>query len=301
MADDEQGEDGALSPEDAFGLLGHEVRLGIVRELATVRRANWQWQGLTFAQLRKAVGVRDAGNFSYHLGKLRDHFVVKDGDEYKLTYAGMEVAGAVISGTYTDKSEPRRETSDVDCFCGEPLTVEYEREFFAMECPDHGTIFGTTLPPGAAQGRSVEEIVSLATLDARQEVERARAECCPHCWGPMSTALPAQEVVDPDTGETLAVPDDEVYVRFDCGRCGMQFWLPPGACVLSDPAVVSFLHENGVVVDELSYPELPFVSPEAATVISEDPVRVRVDVEADERALQVWIDEGIRIVETERP
>lgn len=289
-----------LEPAEAFALLGNEVRLGIVRELAAVRRADWRWQGRTFAELRRAVGVEDAGNFSYHLDRLRDHFVVKDGDEYKLTYAGMQVAGAVVSGTYTERGDPRTEPLDVDCFeCGESLTLRYRREFLAVECDDHGTLFGTNLPPGAAEGRSTEELVQLATVDARQDVERARTGACPHCWGTVTTTVPT-ESLGPAGDEREVDPGEEAWVEFECDRCDMAFWLPAGACVVEEPPVVALLHDHGVDVRERAYLELPFVRPAAATVTGEDPVRVRVDVRQGDDALALWLDERTHVVDWER-
>lgn len=290
-----------LDPVEAFDLLAHEVRLGIIRELAAVRRTNWQWRGMEFAELRRAVGAEDAGNFSYHLGKLRDHFVVKEGAEYKLTFAGMKVAGAVIAGTYTERSGGSVGTVDVACpDCGEPMTARYEHEFLGLSCEEHGTVFGTALPPGAAEGRSLRDLVALATMDARQDVERALSGVCPHCWGPVTTRLPVKEVVDAATGEPAEVPREDGWVEFDCGRCEMVFWLPPGACVVDAPPVVALLHEHGVDPRERSYAELPFTRADAGVVESADPVRVRVDVTVDDDTLHLWLDGAADVVEYER-
>lgn len=295
------GDADGLAPAAAFDLLGNEVRLGIVRELAAVRRTNWQWRGLTFAELRRAVGVDDAGNFSYHLDRLRDHFVVKDGEEYKLTFAGMRVAGAVLAGTYTDRGGPRTESVDVDCYeCGRALTLRYEWEFLAVECDEHGVLFGTTLPPGAAEGRSAEDLLRLATMDARQDIERARRGTCPHCWGRTEATLPADTVVDPASGERTAAPGDRTWAEFECDRCGMLLWLPVGACVVDEPPVVALLHDHGVDVRNRSYLELPFVRAGTASVDAEDPVRVRVDVKYGDDALRLWLDERTRVVDWER-
>jgi len=247
------GDGETLAPAEAFELLGNEVRLGIVRELAAVRRSNWQWQGRTFASLRRAVGVADAGNFNYHLDKLRGHFVVKDGDEYKLTYAGMQVAGAVVAGTYTDRGDPRTATLDVPCVeCGDPLRLAYEREFLAVECDEHGIQFGTSLPPGAAAGRSTDELVRLATLDARQDVERARSGVCPHCWGAIEPTLPTDTVLDAVTGDREPVRPGEPWAEFECDRCGVVFWLPATACVVNEPSVVAIATASGSTLTRAS-------------------------------------------------
>lgn len=117
------------APTAVFELLADETRLAIVRELAAERQSNWQWSGATFAELRRAVGIADAGNFSYHLEKLRGPLVVKDGDEYHLRNRGMELVGAVESGQYTGAGTPLRGETDYECpypDCDRPLVGVYE-------------------------------------------------------------------------------------------------------------------------------------------------------------------------------
>jgi hypothetical protein len=298
MADDD---DPGLSAPEAFERVGHDVRLGIIRELDRVRRTNWQWAGLTFAELRRAVGVRDAGNFNYHLDKLVGTFVVKDDEEYKLTNAGMELVGAVLSGTVAERAEPVTEDLATTCpGCGEALTVEYDEEFLSLSCEEHGLLFGTTMPPGAVRDRTPEEMVRLATMDARQDVERARTGACPHCWGPMGVSLDPDEIVDPTSGERTTVPDDQVWAEFECDRCGMQFWLPPGACVVDAPPVVAFYEDHGVDVRDLAFTELPLSMADRGDVDGSDPLRVTVDVERDDERLTLWLDDDLEVVDHER-
>jgi hypothetical protein len=80
----------------------------------------------------------------------------------------------------------------------------------------------------------------------------------------------------------------------------MQFWTPASATVARHPAVVSFYHDHGVNVQGEGHPDLAFVSGTNGTVESHDPVRIRVDVEPDDDALHVWIDDTATVVDTER-
>lgn len=303
-SDDREDREGntseSLSATEAFGVLGNEIRLNIIHELAESRQLAWRWQGISFAELRKAVGVRDAGNFSYHLDKLLGHFVVKDGDEYKLTYAGMQIAGAVAAGTYTEHGTHFTVETDILCPCDKPITATYEHEFLTLACEDEHAIFGTTLPPGATRDRSPEEVIALATLNARQDVERAMDGVCPHCWGSVSTTVPAEMMPDSETHELIPVPEDHVWVRFDCTRCGMEFWLPAGVCLVSEPTVIAFFQAHGQDIRERSYLDLPFAEPGAATLESNTPVRIRVSIELDGDLLLIWMDSDCEIVETER-
>jgi DNA-binding transcriptional ArsR family regulator len=74
------------NPTEAFALLSNETRVDVLRALADTEEA------LRFAQLRRRVGLRDGGVFTYHLEKLRGTFVEKRGDRYRLTTEGERVA-----------------------------------------------------------------------------------------------------------------------------------------------------------------------------------------------------------------
>ncbi|WP_436927306.1 winged helix-turn-helix domain-containing protein [Halosimplex amylolyticum] len=301
------GGDGQTTAEDAdptsvFELLADETRLAIVRELAAERQSNWQWAGATFAELRRAVGVEDAGNFSYHLEKLCGPLVVKDGDEYHLRNRGMQLVGAVESGRYTGPGDPMRENVDYDCpypDCDRPLVAVYEDQYFRLRCPAHHVFNGTALPPVAADHHTADELVAITMLEMRQQVQRARAGVCPNCWGPIEGQLPGTDAslssqIDVD------LPEDILLATFDCDQCGISFDLPPGACVVEHPAVVAFYRHHDEPIRGRPYVTLPFCHLDRGALESEDPVRVRIDVRLDGDRLSLWLDEETNVVECER-
>jgi hypothetical protein len=234
-----------------------------------------------FAELRKEVGVRDAGNFNYHLDTLLEHFVVKDGDEYKLTYAGMQIAGAVTAGTYTERGAHFTTETDIPCpVCDEPVTATYEYEYNSR-LRGSRCLLRNDAAAGSTRERSLEKVIELAMLDARQDVERAMDGVCPHCWGPMETTVPSETMLDIETHEPKPVPDNQVWIRFDCARCGMAIWLPPGSCLVSEPPVIAFFEAHGLNIREYSYLDLPFGGSHGATLESNTPVRIQVTVELE--------------------
>ncbi|WP_436909997.1 winged helix-turn-helix domain-containing protein [Halosimplex marinum] len=300
------GEDGAndegVDPTAVFELLADETRLAIVRELAVERYSNWQWSGKTFAELRRAVGVEDAGNFSYHLEKLTGRLVAKDGDEYYLLNHGLEIVGAVESGRYSDAGETVRGPTTYDCpypDCERALEGIYEDQYFRLRCPDHHRFSATILPPAVAAAHSPDELVEIMTIDTRQEVQWARAGVCPNCSGPIEAALPAPDPALPAQIEP-DFPDDAVLAAFDCRQCGLSFEIPAGSCVVDHPAVVAFHHDHGEDIRFRPYVVLPFCGIGRADLESEDPVRVRVDVRLDGDALHLWLDGETNVVEFER-
>lgn len=251
---------------------------------------------------RPAAGVEDAGNFSYHLEKLRGPLVVKDDGSYYLRNRGLRLVGAVESGEYTGPGEPLCEETDYDCpypDCDRAIEARYDDQYFRLRCPDHSVFNGTTIPPVAADHLGVSELVAVTMLDLRRQVQRARAGVCPHCWGPIQARLPSADPAFPSMVDG-DVPDDGLFATFECDQCGASFDLPPGACVVDHPAVVTFHHDHGEDIRSRPYVTLPFCRLGSAALESRDPVRVRVDVRLDGDALHLWLDGETTVVEYER-
>src|SRR6056297_2375241 len=97
-------DDDTLPPSEAFALFADETRVAIVEALAEQMSAEGT-DGLSFADLRRAVGVRDAGQFNYHLSKLCDRFVVKRDGKYYPRYAVLRLVGAIHEGSFTERTE----------------------------------------------------------------------------------------------------------------------------------------------------------------------------------------------------
>ena len=58
---------------------------------------------LSLSELRKTVGERDSGSFTYHLSELQDHFVAKTDDGYELQYPGHRVLDAIQSSVFHEQ------------------------------------------------------------------------------------------------------------------------------------------------------------------------------------------------------
>jgi hypothetical protein len=84
---------------DALDLLSDETRLAVVFELAAAE-ALPDGEAVSFSTLRERVGVADSGRFNYHLDRLRERFVDRGPDGYRLTSQGVAVA-ATVTGVAT--------------------------------------------------------------------------------------------------------------------------------------------------------------------------------------------------------
>jgi len=113
---DLMGED----PTDALEVLGNEIRMAILRELAEADGA------LTFTELRERVGVRDTGKFNYHLTKLCAYFVRETDGGYELGHAGSRVIAAGDVEADPAVADGATDVREDDCpVCGESDCGKY--------------------------------------------------------------------------------------------------------------------------------------------------------------------------------
>lgn len=96
-----------LAPEEAFWLLGHEIRIRIICALFDAERTADSGRRL-FSELRERVGNPDSGRFTYHLNRLNGTFVRETEGRYSLTDAGCEVCRLLdgVDRTHLERSRP---------------------------------------------------------------------------------------------------------------------------------------------------------------------------------------------------
>ena len=97
---------------DALEVLGNDVRVRILRELAETN------DPLTFTELRKAADVQDSGRFNYHLTKLCEYFVRETPDGYELGHAGSRIVAMSQAANHAESTEPVEPVEECPV-CGE--------------------------------------------------------------------------------------------------------------------------------------------------------------------------------------
>ncbi|MEZ3117037.1 hypothetical protein RYH80_14065 [Halobaculum sp. MBLA0147] len=299
------GDDTGRGAPDHFALLADETRLETLRVLADERRENWRPSGLRFAELRRAVGVDDAGTFNYHLEKLVGTYVYEDDGTYVLTNSGLEIVDAVLAGRYG--GDDRRLTGEIDDVCptcGGSLTAIHERGWIRVVCDEHGIVLGTTLPSGAAVGREIDAVVDIAVRDLLNDTEWGMRGVCFRCWGAMDREVQfGTPDRHPATGESLdaaqrvADPDEPVAV-FGCSRCETVFWGSVTAALLRAEPVVAFATDHGVERESVR----ALFETGTVTVERRDPPRLAVSFDAPEgdATLRVTVDRGLSTTAVER-
>lgn len=275
------------SPENVFSLLGNETRIGIIRALW--RAGN---DAVSFSELRERADVADSGQFNYHLGELVGTFVRREGDGYELTYAGRQVVGAILDGTYTKRASIDPFEIDVSCIaCGSALEASYDDESFFVNCPDCDRgVAEFQLPPGALNGRTREELVAMTAHWIRAQSVFMQNGICPTCAGVVARSI--------ETASEL--PGHEVRVEYDCERCVWSGHTMVGPHFLTHPAVVSFYHDHGVDLTEQWWEALMQSSNQPATVRSEDPWRISVTISVAGDELELIVDGDLNVVEQRR-
>ena len=288
-ADDDRGDVvERVAADAAFELLGNETRLGVVRALFAADGP------LSFSALRAAVGVRDSGQFNYHLDKLRGSFVRETDDGYALTTAGTQVAGSVVAGRYTKAVAGDPVPVDADCpYCEGSLVGRFDTELVRIACEDcDRDVISLHVPPGALEGYPREEWPVVAERWTRRTFENYQRGFCGVCSGRVTPHL---ERDPPEEGGVFAV--GAYYV---CQRCGDDMFANVASTVVSHPAVVAFYHEHGVDVSETPIWSFDWAVQPTASVVAEDPLRVEVAIEEDGDRLVLTLDADAEVVDERR-
>ena len=221
------------SPDDLFGLLADETRIGIVRALGEAEGS------LRFSALRDRVGVADSGNFNYHLDRLVGVLVADTEEGYELTRSGAELFGSVLAGTYTADAVVDPVTPDWDCqLCGGETVVDYGNERARFRCRDCDEGARFPFPPGSVEQFDRSELPAAFARWWHGTVTRLVDGFCPVCAGRLDRALAGPGGGD----ERQSSPES---VQFDCRRCGETARVSASTLATFQPVVEGFLGEHG--------------------------------------------------------
>jgi DNA-binding transcriptional ArsR family regulator len=320
MTTDEGGADAStLSPDEAFGLLGNDTRVEILRTLGAADGP------LAFSELHDRVGLRDSGQFNYHLDRLTGHFVGRTDEGYALRQAGRRVIEAVLSGAVTDAPEGELTRTDWAChYCGAPIAVQYREERVRIYCtgcegtygdasraggpevpPEYGYLGSLLLPPAGVEGRTPGEMVRAAWTWGNLEAMAMASGLCPRCSAAIEHDVRVCE--DHDATDGLCERCDNrraIGVSADCTNCNYGHW---GGAMLrlgAETALLSFLLEHGINP----------VAPTAAgrervdrvhqdygeELLGTDPFEARFTFRIGDDELAVTVDDELRVVDVTR-
>jgi hypothetical protein len=287
---------GGGDPTSTFSLLGNETRLRIVLELGDAGEPG-AFGVLGFSELQSLVGVRDNGNFNYHLRRLTGEFVERTEAGYRLTLPGVYVYRALKTGPLAGTADDRRLGTDVACpGCAAPQEVWVAEGRGHLGCPDCGTVnYRYPLPAG---GQTRTDGPSLARALRGRALHDASAMLrgfCPYCSGSIACETGRDVEVLPDSDRAEGA--DELTVSLACEHCRWFLDINTAGLLDSHPRVSAFLLERGID----SYRRDPWREADfAVDVRSEEPWTAHVHVACRGETLSLEIDEELEVRELER-
>ncbi|MFT4930991.1 MAG: hypothetical protein ACI91T_000865 [Natronomonas sp.] len=286
----------AVDPEDAFGALSDGTRIEILRAL-------WDADDheLGFSALREAVGMRDSGQFNYHLDKLTDRFIAKTGDGYRLRLAGIQTVGALLAGAYTMEGSVDPFGVDAACpSCGSSMTFRYEDEWVSIDCNECPVTSDFGVPPGVFEGYTVDEFPEVAERYGRTLIREVGNGFCPFCEGRVRPTVESASDAVPSSSEVPDHLENVPSVAYTCDRCEETLTVDLGFSLLEHPAVVSFYYDHGVDVREGSIWRFGALTNERSRILDDDPFRATVAYPADDERLTLTVDDELTVLDVER-
>ena len=266
-----------IDPQDAFQLFSHELRLEILFALW-----NAPDYALPFSEIQAAVDERDSGKFTYHLGKLTDHFVTEIDGQYVLQYAGHRVIDAIQSGVFHAAPTVSPTKAPGACpHCGTTPTFEYANHLATVSCKECETkLIEYPFDPGGFQDRTLAAAIEAFDERTKYKWQMASGGICLVCAGRISVKyVRSPTELDRHDRYTDFFADDQPAVfHVSCQNCSFFSYIPVGVRLLGSPKVVGSLARRGIDVTDQFLWELPFVTDADCVAVEEtDPWRVQVD------------------------
>lgn len=289
---DDEGPPSGPTPVDrdvveTIEALGSRQRLEILVVLAERKYdLDRETNAMRFTELYDAVDCQSSSQFSYHLDRLVDTFIVETPDGYQLTYAGDKVQRAIFSGLY-ESPRPLVPT-DVDgtCpACGErALEACSENDRFVVRCTSCEVPVVTDLfPRSVSRGRTPREIVDCFGYSIWAKFVFVRGNVCPECYGRVETRLEPPD----QRGTPFAVAVSE------CQECRFTVHMPVAVYVAFHPVVVEGFWQRGVSLLDLPLWELfQYTTGDEwdVAIVSREPFVAHVTITLDTVTLRLTVD-----------
>lgn len=278
-----------LTPNEAFALVGHETRVAILRAVMdAAEEADDPAASVSFSELRERVGMRDSGQFSYHLGKLVGPFLDHDDDGYRLRYTALLVMGSVLAGTYTERGSADPVAAPEPCpVCEGTVEATYVDERGTVACADCGEVFcSSAIPPGALEDYDPSEYPAVFERWTSHLMDDLQSGFCLACAGRVDNRVAAE--------------DDGVTVHYECRRCPEQARTSLGSALLGHPAVIGFHWDHDIDLRDVRSWTLRWLHDDHAEIVCGDPLRAECAITLDDDHLILTVDETASVLAVER-
>jgi hypothetical protein len=308
-----------LTPDEAFAVLGNEIRLDIVRVLWNADAAfeyddvSDSAETISFSELRRRVDIDDNGKFNYHLSRLVPHFVRQTADGYRLSGAGKQIARTVIAVSGPETVEFSGDFEQ-DCpVCAAPLTAVYEDQWLRISCTGCDGVFGDKAPDGAiffsnypAAGltdRSPDEAFATGFYRCMLDITYMMRDVCRECAGAITASMTVCDAHRTRDGDPCSSCGTRfpVWAELRCDTCGFAKCLPVEAFVMGLTPAIGFLDDLGIDVLAPSFGEVvDLLQNRFETTITEDPTRVTVAIRGEAETLSISLDDDMSVIDVDR-
>lgn len=307
-----------LSMDGAFAILGNETRLNIIRvlwEASALRKYDEIDDSdltISFSELRHAVGIRDNGQFNYHLSKLVPHFVRHTDEGYRLSSPGKKIARTIIA-TSSEQPDVSNELQTACPLCGASITVAYEDQWLRFTCTDCNGIFGDAAPDGTiyyaafpAAGLTdwtLDKALTVGLYRCMIDLVYMMRGICRECASPIMSSISICKNHDVDGRQSCDVCGTAfmAWAELRCGTCQFAKRLPVELCVMGLTPVIGILYKGGFDVLSPSFQELTeVIQTQFQTSVTRDPLRVRITIKDETDELTITFDDEMTLVDITR-
>jgi hypothetical protein len=321
-ADENRDDAEALSPDDAFVALGNEARIEILRTLGEADGP------LSFSTLWDRVGMRDSGQFNYHLDKVVGHFVKQTDDGYELGPPGRRVVEAVLSGAITDAPELEATPVEASCPLCDGATVVafsgYHIDHYCTECAGHagspdtpdgdanpadsteteeyGYLGSFQFPPAGIRGRTAEELFQAASTWGVLELQAAASQVCPRCSAPLAESIRVCETHERDGYCGECDNRYAVQVDFECQNCIYDLSGPFALSLTANTDLQKFLLAHDINPVSPSSPATHYsaLMDYDEDLRAMDPFEARFSFSVDGDSLTLTVDDDLTVIDATR-
>lgn len=318
------GTPATLSPDEAFHVLGNETRMKILQTLGDADGS------LSFSELRDRVGMRDSGQFNYHLDKLKGHFVNQTNGTYELRQAGRRVIETILSGAITEDPVVEPDVIDEPCpLCGAPTIVAFQQErmdHYCSECPgyygmttpvtasrtpgpgedettEYGFLGSVRFPPAGLHGRASTEMFQAGTTWFMLELLAMANRVCPRCSALLSTSISVCEEHNPTDGICTECKNRHaILIEYNCTNCLFSQGGAVGLTLVTDAELLAFLLSHGVnpLAPSSQAADFETLMDFEEELVSVDPFEARFTFTRDSDTLTLTVNGDLNVVDTTR-
>jgi hypothetical protein len=309
-----------ITPDEAFAILGNEIRLEILRVLWRAGAAHRYDDGsdavetVTYSELQDAIDVDDNGKFNYHLSELAPHFVRRTDDGYRLSSAGKQVARTVIAVSGTGTRDFSRELDERCPLCGAAVAATYEDQWLRVRCTEcdglfgdqapSGTLFLTTYPSAGLTARTPERALAAGLYRCALDITYLMYGICRECAGAISssvTVCDAHETDGDQPCDACGTPFP-VWADMRCDTCGFAKRLPVEMFATGLVLATGLTTHGGEMdIDSPAVGEaVRLLRDSVDTDVSTDPLRVAVRIRAGTGGVTLVLDDEMNVVEVDQ-